>query len=123
MFISIQKAKQIIRIPDSGIRFIQTVSLGVSVDIAKAATDVALKIIALVNPKMPRSHGDGQIHISKIAAAVFHEHDLYELKQSHLSETELAIGKNIAEIIEDGATLQMGIGGIPNAVLQCLTYR
>ena len=95
-------------------------SLGVSVDIAKAATDVALKIIALVNPKMPRSHGDGQIHISKIAAAVFHEHDLYELKQSHLSETELAIGKNIAEIIEDGATLQMGIGGIPNAVLQCL---
>lgn len=46
-------------------------SLGVSVDIAKAATDVALKIIALaVNPKMPRSHGDGQIHISKIAAAV-----------------------------------------------------
>jgi len=95
-------------------------SLGVSVDIAKAATDVALKIIALVNPKMPRSHGDGQIHISKIAAAVFHEHDLYELKQSHLSETELAIGKNISEIIEDGATLQMGIGGIPNAVLQCL---
>ncbi|MFZ7116722.1 MAG: acetyl-CoA hydrolase/transferase family protein [Bacteroidota bacterium] len=95
-------------------------SLGVSVDIAKAATDVAQKIIALVNPKMPRSHGDGQIHFSKITAAVFHDHELFELKQPESSETELAIGKFISEIIEDGATLQMGIGGIPNAVLQCL---
>ena len=95
-------------------------SLGVSVDIAKAATDVAGRIIALVNPRMPRSHGDGQIHISKIAAAVYHEHEIYELLQSPSSETELAIGKNIGELVEDGATLQLGIGGIPNAVLQCL---
>ncbi len=95
-------------------------SLGVSVDIAKAATDVAKKIIALVNPQMPRSHGDGQIHISKFTASVYSDHNLFELKQPDSSATELSIGKYIAEIIDDGATLQMGIGGIPNAVLSCL---
>lgn len=95
-------------------------SLGTSVDIAKAATDVARKIIALVNPKMPRSHGDGQIHISKFAAAVFHDAPIVEVIQPAASSVELAIGKNIATLVENGSTLQMGIGGIPNAVLQCL---
>lgn len=95
-------------------------SLGPSVDIAKAATDVAKKIIALVNPNMPRSHGDGQIHVSHFSAVTYCEEPIYELLQSDASEIELAIGRNIAGIIENGATLQMGIGGIPNAVLQCL---
>ena len=95
-------------------------SLGPSVDIAKAATDVAKKIIALVNPNMPRSHGDGQIHVSHFSAVTYCEEPIYELLQSDASEIELAIGKNIAGIIENGATLQMGIGGIPNAVLKCL---
>lgn len=95
-------------------------SLGTSVDISKAATDVAKKIIALVNPNMPRSHGDGQIHISRFSAMTFCEEPIYELSQSEASEIELAIGKNIAGIVENGATLQLGIGGIPNAVLKCL---
>ena len=95
-------------------------SLGVSVDVAKAATDVAKKIIALVNPNMPRSHGDGQIHSSRFTAAVYTEEKIFEASKAESSFTEIAIGKNIASIVEDGATLQLGIGGIPNAVLQCL---
>ncbi len=95
-------------------------SLGVSVDIAKAATDKAKNIIALVNPNMPRSHGDGQIHYSRFSKAVYAEDPIFEIIPSKTSELEIAIGKNIASIVEDGATLQMGIGGIPSAVLQCL---
>ncbi len=95
-------------------------SLGPSVDIAKAATDVAKKVIALVNPNMPRSHGDGQIHFSRFSSAVYCEEPIYEMHQPEATAIELAIGKNIAAIVENGATLQMGIGGIPNAVLKCL---
>lgn len=95
-------------------------SLGVSVDIAKAATDKAKKIIALVNPNMPRSHGDGQIHYSKFSMAVYTEIPIFEIKPAIATETEIAIGKYIASIVDDNATLQMGIGGIPGAVLQCL---
>lgn len=95
-------------------------SLGTSVDVAKAATDMAKKIIALVNPNMPRSHGDGQIHISRFNAIVYSDEPIFELKNTKLSEIEIEIGKNIASIVDDGATLQMGIGGIPNAVLQFL---
>ncbi len=95
-------------------------SLGVSVDIAKAATDVCGKIIAQINPNMPRSHGDGHIHISKFSAVVFHECPIPEMIQSLASEEEIAIGRNVATLVEDGATLQMGIGGIPNAVLKFL---
>lgn len=96
-------------------------SLGVSVDIAKAATDVAKKVIAYVNPNMPRSHGDGHIHIRRFAAAVYGETPIFEVPLSGSSPVELAIGKYVASIVEDRATLQMGIGGIPAAVLQCLS--
>jgi acyl-CoA hydrolase len=95
-------------------------SLGISVDITRAATDTTKKIIALVNPNMPRSLGDGQIHFSKFSAAVYAEEKIYECFPEPLSEVEIAIGKNIAAIVDDGATLQMGIGGIPNAVLTFL---
>jgi acyl-CoA hydrolase len=95
-------------------------SLGISVDIAKAATDVAKKIIALVNPNMPRSHGDGQIHCSRFTAAVYTDENIFEVSLPGTSEIEIAIGNHVASIIDDGATLQLGIGGIPNAVLQCL---
>ncbi len=95
-------------------------SLGVSVDIARAATDKAKKIIALVNPNMPRSHGDGQIHFNRFTAAVYTEEPIYEMPELPATAIELSIGKNIAAIVENGATLQLGIGGIPNAVLQCL---
>lgn len=95
-------------------------SLGISVDITKAACEVAEKIIALVNPNMPRSHGDGFIHHSQITAAVYAEDPIHESLLGEMSNVEMAIGKNVAELVEDGATLQMGIGGIPNAVLHFL---
>jgi len=95
-------------------------SLGVSVDIARAAVDTAKKIIALVNPNMPRSHGDGQVHYSKFSAAVYAEDALPEMPSAKATDAELAIGRYIASMVEDGATLQMGIGAIPSAVVQCL---
>ncbi len=97
------------------------VSLGVSVDIAKAAVDSAKKIIALVNPRMPRTHGDGMIHTDRFTKMVFNEAELPEESYgSKVGENELKIGKYIADMIEDGSTLQMGIGTIPDAVLSLL---
>lgn len=97
------------------------VSLGTSVDVARAAVDTAKVVIALVNPQMPRTHGDGMIHFSKLDAIVYHDAPLHELPTSApLSEVELQIGRNVASLIEDGSTLQMGIGSIPDAVLRKL---
>jgi len=97
------------------------VSLGVSVDIARSAVDSAKKIIALVNPKMPRTHGDGMIHTDRFDKMVFHDADLPEESySSRVGENELKIGKFIADMIDDGSTLQMGIGTIPDAVLSLL---
>lgn len=96
-------------------------SLGTSVDIAKAAVETAKTVIAQVNPKMPRTHGDGFVHIGKIHRLVWDEHDLPEVNYSaKVSEPVEQIGKNIAALIEDGATLQMGIGSIPDQVLRNL---
>lgn len=92
-------------------------SLGVSVDIARAAVDSADIVIAQVNPHMPRTHGDGLVHHSVFAAVVGVDEPLPEHPPTQLSEVEHAIGKHCAELIEDGATLQMGIGSIPDAVL------
>jgi len=91
-------------------------SLGVSVDIARAATDVAQRIIALVNPNMPRSHGDGQIHVNRFHAMVQSTDPIYELPILKPTETDMAIGRHIATLVDDGATMQLGIGGIPGAV-------
>lgn len=97
------------------------VSLGVSVDIARAAVDSARKIIALINPRMPRTHGDGMIHTDRFDKMVFHEAELPEESySSKVGEHELQIGKYIAGMIDDGSTLQMGIGTIPDAVLSLL---
>lgn len=96
-------------------------SLGVSVDIARAAVDTARQTIALVNPSMPRTHGDGMIHTDRFTKMVFHDSPLPEESySSKVGETELLIGKHIAEMIDDGSTLQMGIGTIPDAVLSFL---
>ena len=96
-------------------------SLGVSVDIARAAVDSAGQIIALVNPLMPRTHGDGMIHTDRFTKMVFHESPLPEESYtSKVGETERIIGQHIAGMIEDGSTLQMGIGTIPDAVLSFL---
>lgn len=96
-------------------------SLGPSVDVTRAAVDYAEHIIALVNPHVPRTHGDSFIHFSRIERAVQWEHPLYEVEQPLLSETQRRIGSNVAGLIEDGATLQLGIGAIPDAVLQALS--
>jgi acyl-CoA hydrolase len=96
-------------------------SLGTSVDVSLAGVQMAEMVIAQINPKMPRTHGDGLIHTRHIDFAVVVEDDLPEVRAAALSEEELAIGRNCAALIDDGATLQMGIGAIPNAVLVALT--
>ncbi len=95
-------------------------SLGVSIDVSRAAVQMAKTVIAQVNPNMPRTHGDGLIHVSEINAMVEVDDPLLEVPARELTETELAIGRYIAGLVEDGATLQMGIGGIPDAVLASL---
>ena len=97
-------------------------SLGTSVDVSKAAVDTAKTVIAEVNPHMPRTHGDGLVHVSRIALGVEVDTPL----PCHLgrppSEIEAAIGQHVAGLVEDGATLQMGIGAIPDAVLRALGH-
>ncbi|RFS23260.1 acetyl-CoA hydrolase/transferase family protein [Chitinophaga silvatica] len=95
-------------------------TLGVSCDVSKAAVDTAKIIIAEVNPRMPTVLGDGVIHISKITAAVEVDYPIYSQPVKTPSHIDLSIGRHVASLIEDGATLQMGIGGIPNAVLESL---
>lgn len=95
-------------------------SLGTSVDVSLAGVQMAEKVIAQINPKMPRTHGDGLLDVNKIDFAVEVDEDLPEVIAAELSEKEKAIGRNCAALIEDGATLQMGIGAIPNAVLKAL---
>ena len=96
-------------------------TLGTSVDVARSAIDTAKRIIAIVNPKMPRTHGDGMIHINRIEKMVWSEEELLTINYSEkVGEEEMKIGRNVAELIDDKATLQMGIGTIPDAVLQCL---
>jgi len=95
-------------------------SLGVSVDIVISGIEQGKKVIAQINPKMPGTFGDAIVHIKNFDACVEVDEEIYEMKFVAPSEEEQAIGKNIAGIIDDGATLQMGIGGIPNAVLTYL---
>lgn len=96
-------------------------SLGTSVDIARAAVDTAPYVIAQVNERMPRTHGDGFIHVSKINALVRHNEELPEVDYSTKSdETTRMIGGHVASLVEDGATLQLGIGAIPDQVLKNL---
>lgn len=96
-------------------------SLGTSVDISRSAVKNAKYIIAQVNEQMPRTHGDGIIHVNEIHAMVHVNEALPEVNySSRIDDTSKIIGKYCAELIEDGSTLQMGIGGIPDAVLSCL---
>ena len=95
-------------------------SLGTSIDISLAAQQAAKIVIAQVNHFIPRTHGDGLIHVNDIDYLVEQDEELPETKIHPLTDVENAIGKNIAALVEDGATLQMGIGAIPNAVLSCL---
>ncbi|WP_428664626.1 acetyl-CoA hydrolase/transferase family protein [Runella sp.] len=98
-------------------------SLGVSVDIARSAVNNARYVVAQVNPNVPRTHGDGMIHASRFHAMVYCEDSLHEARfGGSVSESDQKIGQYVAELIDDGSTLQMGIGSIPNAVLACLHH-
>lgn len=93
-------------------------SLGVSVDVAVAAVKNAKHVIAQVNPRMPRTHGDGLLHVDEIHTLVEVHDELPEVDyKSHITPVEVEIGKYCSSMIEDGATLQLGIGTIPDAVL------
>lgn len=95
-------------------------SLGVSVEATRAAVLCAKHVIAQVNPQMPRTHGDGLIHVDDLSAVVEHDCPIAEAHAKPASETEAKIGRFVAELVEDGSTIQMGIGAIPNAVLESL---
>ncbi len=92
-------------------------SFGVSCDYTKPAAECAKLVIAQVNENMPRTMGDAFIHISDIDCIVEASIPLVELKPPRITEVEEAIGKNCASLVEDGATLQLGIGAIPDAAL------
>lgn len=93
------------------------VSLGTSVDATLAAIETADVVIAQVNKYVPRTWGDAQINMRDIDYFVEHDEPLFIHNNAPLSDIERAIGHNVAQLVEDGACLQMGIGGIPNAVL------
>ncbi|MFO0837268.1 MAG: GNAT family N-acetyltransferase [Phycisphaerae bacterium] len=98
-------------------------SFGTHVDCAPAACDVARVIIGQVNPRLPRSHGPHRLHIDRVAALVEIEHEIPTLPPPKMRAETEAIARNIAELIPDGATLQLGIGGIPDGVLRFLNDR
>jgi 4-hydroxybutyrate CoA-transferase len=98
-------------------------SLGPSVDFTRTAVDHARQVVALVNPNVPRVYGHGFVHVSRLDYAVKWEHPLYDVKGEPPDETQQVIGRYVGELIEDGATLQLGIGAIPDAALQTLTDR
>ncbi|MBL7764568.1 MAG: acetyl-CoA hydrolase/transferase family protein [Chitinophagaceae bacterium] len=94
-------------------------SLGISVDISRAAVKNARYVIAQVNPQMPRTHGDGLMHVREIHAMVAVDEALPEIHyDAQQTEADLQIGYHCASLIEDGSTLQMGIGSIPDAVMK-----
>lgn len=96
-------------------------SLGTSVDAALAAAREAKVIIAQINPRMPRTLGDAHLHVSRITAALELATDLPEVQYSAEADAGTErIGRAVAELVEDGSTLQMGIGAIPDAVLRFL---
>ncbi|MBI3518393.1 MAG: acetyl-CoA hydrolase/transferase family protein [Bacteroidetes bacterium] len=97
-------------------------SLGTSIDIARSAIETARIVIAQVNPRMPRVHGDGFVPFSRFDAAVWVDEPLPEINYSNgSSEVTDKIGRLVADLVEDGATLQLGIGTIPDSVLKNLT--
>lgn len=92
-------------------------SMGISIDYIKSAAENAKLIIAQVNKHMPRTMGDSFIHVSDIDYIVEHSEPLIELCPPKIGDIEKAIGKNCASLVEDGSTLQLGIGAIPDAAL------
>jgi acyl-CoA hydrolase/RimJ/RimL family protein N-acetyltransferase len=98
-------------------------SLGVSVDVVRAAVDTADLVLAEVNPRMPRTHGDSFVHARKIHRMVAVDRPLLEHTHDPPGEVDREIGRYVASLVPDGATLQAGIGKIPEAVLAALADR
>jgi acyl-CoA hydrolase len=98
-------------------------SFGVSVDTTLTASKSAGHVVAQVNDCMPRTYGDSFIHVSDIDAVVESSRPLCELRKPAITDMHMAIARNVASLIEDGAVLQTGIGGIPDAVLSFLMDR
>ncbi len=97
-------------------------TLGVSVDVARSAVLHAKRVIAQVNPRMPRTHGEGQVHASRFAALVSVDEPLPVVDYGdRIGPKEERIGQLCAGVVDDRSTLQMGIGAIPDAFLRCLT--
>jgi acyl-CoA hydrolase len=99
------------------------VSLGTTVDCTLTAVRYAPTVIAEVNERMPRTHGETSIHVSRIAAMVETSRPLLEMRAEAFTDEHRRVAENVASLIPDGATLQTGIGGIPDAVLACLGDR
>lgn len=95
-------------------------NLGVSVDIVKAATEKAKIVIAQINPNMPRIDGDGFIHIKDVDFIIPYDEPLLEVSKTQATEVITTIGKNVARLVQDGDTIQVGWGGLPNAVMASL---
>ncbi|MGA9901329.1 MAG: acetyl-CoA hydrolase/transferase C-terminal domain-containing protein [Terriglobales bacterium] len=98
-------------------------SFGVGVDTTLTAANCARWVVAQVNDQMPRTYGDSFIHVSDIDVVVDSSRPLCELQKPEIKELHVAIARNVAALIEDGAVLQTGIGGIPDAVLPFLSDR
>jgi 4-hydroxybutyrate CoA-transferase len=98
-------------------------SLGVGVDCTLNAARCAKHVIAEVNQQMPRTMGDSFLHVTRVSAIVETNRPLLELKPEPYTDLQRRIGENVASLIPDGATLQLGIGGIPDAALACLRDR
>jgi acyl-CoA hydrolase len=98
-------------------------SLGVGVDTTMTAVKFAKYVVAQVNDQMPRTYGDTFVHVGRIDAFVETSRPLCETPRVEITETHRAIARHVATLIEDGSTLQTGIGGIPDAVLPYLTDR
>jgi acyl-CoA hydrolase/RimJ/RimL family protein N-acetyltransferase len=96
------------------------VSLGVSVDIVKAAAEKATWVIAQINSNMPRVHGDGFIHVDDIDFILPHDEPLLEYRSEADDEIAQRIGKYVARLVQDGDTIQVGYGSLPNAILSNL---
>jgi len=98
-------------------------SFGVGVDTSLTAAKCARYVVAQINDQMPRTFGDSFVHVSELDAVVNASRPLCEIKQPPITNMHKAIARNVAALIEDGAVLQTGIGGIPDAVLPFLLDR
>jgi acyl-CoA hydrolase/ribosomal protein S18 acetylase RimI-like enzyme len=96
-------------------------SLGVGVDVASAACRAAVRVVAQINPRMPRTFGQSFIHRDRITAFLEADEPIPEVAATMLEPEMVQIGRHVAQLVEDGSTLQMGIGKIPDAVLQALS--